>query len=167
MPRHILEPATLDEIGGDLDTVRALLNSTPTVGQSILRRRYPTISDSARNDLMQLCPEPSDSYIADMSEHRLRQKFLAAAWLCGGSWSQLGMMYGVRRESVRASAQKVLIPAYPRLAKRVAYTRLEEFKVTFDSTDPDWIMGASPSEIAKLLLETDSLEEEGATYGEA
>jgi hypothetical protein len=84
-----------------------------------------------------------------------RRVFIAAAWIAGASWNQLGALFGIARQSVQQQADRVF-PAHLRAlldAKRMklSYERLERMRDIFMAA-PDQF-GSDPEKVAELLRE--------------
>lgn len=78
---------------------------------------------------------PEHKHLSLQAAAKFRGKFVACAWYLGASWSQLGGLYGIRRESIMAQANKWL-PPHRRQGldrQRISYEHLSEIQDAWDT----------------------------------
>lgn len=80
-------------------------------------------------------PSPSEHrHLGLQAASKFRGKFAACAWYLGASWAQLGGLYGIRRESIMAQANKWLPPHQRQglTRERISYEHLSEIRDAWD-----------------------------------
>lgn len=76
-----------------------------------------------------------------------RRRGMAALWMIGASWAQIGELYQVSRQTVMDGAHKVMGGERRRLATRCTYERLSEYNARF------WtIVGTKEVDISELSI---------------
>lgn len=94
---------------------------------------YALVMGITRNDVSEMKREPSTLYEEVMRGHRVRAQFIAGAWLAGASWNQLGQLFGVKRQSIMSSANRLL----PNGAERMK-ARLSQESVAYGTVEAWW-----------------------------
>lgn len=112
-----------------LDNIRKLRRIPRSLGNDYIQLWGLELSADETELVLSAClpdsaPEPltrqktASSYQKSLEVFRQRARFLAAAWLAGASWRQLGRMFEIQRTSAMASAGKY-VPA-ERLGAKVS-----------------------------------------------
>ena len=83
-------------------------------------------------DLLTLCKKSHAVISAErFSYYHKRRVCMASLWLLGGSWSQIGALYEVTRQTVQQVSGKLLSPDRTRIASNCTHERLSEYNATF------------------------------------
>lgn len=118
-------------------------------------------SEEEIEELLTVCkalPQESKQidYFAD------RRICLAILWILGGSWSQIGELYQVSRQTVMDGAHKVMKGRRDRIAQRVTYERLSEFNAKFWKNQAEGTLPSSrdPWDVAHHIALTTERDDE-------
>ena len=136
----VLSPETIEFLGKkDVDVIPKLKKLALNEGQMWIKLNRPTWPDWVVADMLRLCKQHNDIFavkqIDTATKHRIRQKFCVAAWMLGASWASIGALFGVRRESIMSSVNKILPASIRATTKRysnISFARLEEIYIGYN-----------------------------------
>jgi hypothetical protein len=122
-----------------------------------LTTRHPELTDEEHQDVLSRVKDDPAPVITEHDPHR--QLFLAVAWLCGASLSQLAQMINVRDPTISKYLNKEL-PVHGRQQLRLAQPPIEPWKLEglrenyymLVNADARVFAGKTPLEVAQLIV---------------
>lgn len=170
-PRHILTPEHSEYIiqSGDLDVVHMFMHKFHRdAAIAWIKINRPQWSRELTDDMLQLCAPTQEQILYTGSatgdyEHyqnskSVRRLFCASGWLLGASWNQLAALFGVTREAIIASVNRIM-PPHTRLTMRqrkaVSYERVSDmyaaFKIILVKLGVDDTLKLNPVNVAGFI----------------
>ena len=120
--------------------------------------RMEAFSPDEVEELLQVC-KVQPAATKQLDYFAKRRLCLAALWVLGGSWAQIGELYQVSRQTIMDGAHKVMGGRRDRLATRCTYERMAEYHAEFwrqVARDQMNLVDATPWTLAEDLVGTAS-----------
>jgi hypothetical protein len=128
----------------------------------LIQKNRPDLDREAQEDILLLVEDAIKSRVFSLVKtttnkippNMSRSIFLAAAWINGASWGQLGSIFGVSRQTLMRSVERILPPDNRqalRLRNHVAFEQVSEMHDKFKNIVNDLPEGISILDLAKSI----------------
>ncbi len=114
------------------------------------------------NELLTLCKKPQIGQIPQQDHYYQRRKIMATLWVLGCSWSQIGELYQISRQTVMDGAHKMMGGRRDRAAQRCSYERMSEYSAQYWAALGKGSLDAyafDPWQVAEYLLTRTELDQ--------
>lgn len=139
-----------------------VISKMPRDEARVYLERTPGLDEDEIKELLSITKASTVLQFQQSDYFYQRRKGMAAYWFLGASWSQIGELFQVSRQTVMDGAHKVMGGERNRLATKCTYERLSEYNAQFWKSIADNqldVVGGTSREIATFLAihtETDS-----------